>query len=71
MRLLVDLEEPQVRLLNELAKRERRPPESLIRWAIDEFLAKRHTGGQIEGFGLWGDRELDGLAYQEKTRAEW
>jgi Arc/MetJ-type ribon-helix-helix transcriptional regulator len=24
-----------------------------------------------EVFGLWADRHIDGLAYQEKIRAEW
>jgi predicted transcriptional regulator len=61
----------QVDALDTLAKRERRSRAALIRAAIDGYLA-RHRHTQVEdGFGLWGKRKVDGLAYQEKVRGEW
>ena len=71
MRTLVDLGGPQVQALDDLAKSERRSRASLIRQAIDEYLAKRRGRSDADGFGLWGDRALDGLTYQEKIRGEW
>ncbi|WBO22863.1 ribbon-helix-helix protein, CopG family [Sphingomonas abietis] len=71
MRALVDMSDSQVEALDVLARRKRRSRASLIRAAIDDYLA-RHRHQQVEdGFGLWGERELDGLAYQEQVRGEW
>ena len=71
MRALVDMNDAQINALDTLAKRMRQSRAALIRAAIDEYLA-RHRREQVEdGFGLWGTRKVDGLAYQEKTRSEW
>ena len=71
MRALVDMNDAQINALNTLARRMRQSRAALIRAAIDEYLA-RHRREQVEdGFGLWGTRKVDGLAYQEKTRSEW
>lgn len=71
MRALIDMTEPQVEALDDLAKRLRRSRASLIRAAIDDYLS-RHRREQVDdGFGLWGNRTVDGLAYQEKIRSEW
>ena len=71
MRVLVDMNDVQIDALDTLAKRTRQSRAALIRAAIDEYL-DRHRREQVEdGFGLWGTRKVDGLAYQEKTRSEW
>jgi predicted transcriptional regulator len=71
MRTLVDLGDTQVQALDELSKREKRSRAALIRLAIDEYLAKRHSKQEGDAFGLWGKRKVDGLVYQEKVRSEW
>ncbi len=71
MRTLVDLGDGQIEALDELSKREKRPRASLIRQAIDDYLAKRRSQQEGEAFGLWGKRKVDGLAYQRKVRSEW
>lgn len=71
MRALVDMNDAQIEALDNLAKRVGRSRAALIRAAIDDYLA-RHSREQVEdGFGLWGKRKIDGLAYQEKVRSEW
>jgi len=71
MRALIDMSDAQVEALDALAKRVRRPRAALVRAAIDDYL-DRHRREQVEdGFGLWGRRKVDGLAYQEKARREW
>jgi predicted transcriptional regulator len=71
MRALIDMNDAQVEALDALAKRMRRSRAALIRAAIDDYL-DRHRREQVEdGFGLWGRRKVDGLAYQEKARREW
>ncbi len=71
MRALVDLGDAQVRMLDELAKKERQSRAALIRQAIDEYLAKRRSKQIGDAFGLWGHRKTDGLVYQRKMRNEW
>jgi predicted transcriptional regulator len=71
MRTLVDIGEAELLELQDLAKEAKRSRAALIREAIDEFLAKRRSQHQGDAFGLWGQRQVDGLAYQEKMRDEW
>jgi predicted transcriptional regulator len=71
MRTLVDLGDTQVQALDELAMKDKRSRAALIRQAIDDFLAKRHSRQQSDAFGLWGKRKMDGVTYQEKARGEW
>jgi metal-responsive CopG/Arc/MetJ family transcriptional regulator len=71
MRTLVDVGDTQLQELDELSKEEKRSRAALIREAIDDFLAKRRSKHEGDAFGLWGERKIDGLVYQEKARSEW
>jgi predicted transcriptional regulator len=71
MRALIDMNEAQVEALDALAKRVRQSRAALIRSAIDDYLARHHRTQVDDGFGLWGKRKVDGVAYQEKMRREW
>ncbi len=73
MRTLIDLGDPQVKALDGLAKADKRPRAALIRDAVEDYLAKRTAPANAldEAFGLWGDRTIDGLAYQQRMRDEW
>lgn len=71
MRALVDMNDAQVAALDHLAKRKRQSRAALIRAAIDDYL-DRHRREQVEdGFGLWGEGAVDGLAFQDEARGEW
>jgi metal-responsive CopG/Arc/MetJ family transcriptional regulator len=71
MRTLVDIEERDLLLLDRLATEAKRSRAALIRDAISDFLRRRRAPAEDEAFGLWGDRKVDGLAYQRKVRSEW
>lgn len=71
MRILVDLGETQVQALDELAHKEKRSRAAVIRQAIDESLVRRQKLEELDAFGLWGERKIDGLAYQEQVRGDW
>ncbi|QUS40024.1 CopG family transcriptional regulator [Tardiphaga alba] len=71
MRALIDMSDAQVKALDALAKRGRQSRAALIRAAIDDYLQRHHRAQVEDGFGLWGKREVDGLAYQDKVRSEW
>ncbi|MGZ2487370.1 putative transcriptional regulator [Rhizobium pisi] len=71
MRTLVDIGDPEVKALDRLAQREKMSRAALIRKAINDFLARNNADIEAEAFGLWGDRKIDGLTYQENMRSEW
>ena len=71
MRTLVDLGDAQIQELDNLSKQERTSRAALIRQAIADYLAARRGRQDRDAFGLWGERAVDGLAYQEKARSEW
>jgi metal-responsive CopG/Arc/MetJ family transcriptional regulator len=71
MRTLVDINDAQVQALDDLSKRHKQSRAALIRGAIDDFLAKHRHDQAVDAFGLWGERKIDGLDYQEQVRGEW
>ncbi len=71
MRTLVDIGDSQIEALDELSRRSKRSRAALIRDAVNDYLAKHQRRRQTDAFGLWGDRKLDGLTYQDKMRSEW
>lgn len=71
MRTLIEIEENQIRELDRLAKKEKQSRAALIREAVGDYLRKKQGKTLEDGFGLWGDRKVDGLVYQEKIRSEW
>jgi len=71
VRILADLGDRQLRALDELAKQKKVSRAALIRLAVDNLLVKHRNDRQSDAFGLWGDRTVDGLVYQEKLRGEW
>lgn len=71
MRTLVDIPDDQIQALATLCERAHQPRAALIREAIAEYLARHHQADTQAAFGLWGSEAEDGLAYQDRLRAEW
>lgn len=71
MRTLVDIDDEDVQRLDAVAQASKQSRAALIRQAITDFLADRQQVIEQDAFGLWGDRQIDGLAYQRKVRSEW
>ena len=73
MRILVDVPEQDLKLLNSIRETEKVSRAELIRRAIAAYVAPREQkwSGVDAAFGLWADRQEDGLAYQERLRKEW
>ena len=71
MRTLIDVPEPQIKRLDDAAREAGTSRAALVRQAIDAFLAARATAATQDAFGLWRAHAEDGLAYQQRVRAEW
>ena len=54
-----------------MAKSENVSRASLIRKAVSDFLNRHDRIKEADAFGIWGNRTVDGLEYQEKVRSEW
>jgi len=71
MRTLIDLPDNQIQALAALCERVRQPRTAVIREAVAEYLERHATKPINAAYGLWGAATEDGLAYQERARAEW
>ena len=71
MRTIVDLPKEQLKLLATLCDRKKLSRAEIIRQAIHLYLKQEIHHSKTEAFGLWKNRSVDGLQYQNKCRAEW
>lgn len=70
MRTLVDIPDWQIKDLMAICEAEKVSRAEVIRQAISSYLEKKKPEA-VEVFGLWKDRKVDGLTYQEQVRSEW
>ena len=71
MKVALDIGASQAKALDALAKAEKRSRASIVREAIDDYLARRRERARKDAFGLWGNRKVDGLDYQKQMRGTW
>jgi metal-responsive CopG/Arc/MetJ family transcriptional regulator len=71
MRTLVDIPDDDLSLLNKLSEAGNISRAELVRQAISAYLKTHKEAEREEGFGLWAENSVDGLAYQKKIRREW
>jgi hypothetical protein len=70
MRALVDIPDRQIKELTRISKAEKVSRAEIIRQAIAAFIEMKNSG-TVEAFGLWKEREIDNVTYQEQLRSEW
>ncbi len=68
MKIQVDIPETHLRELKRIAEAKGISRAGVIREAIASYLAIRSR--KKSAFGLWGNRKVDGLEYQQKLRSE-
>jgi predicted transcriptional regulator len=70
-RILIDLPVPQIEKLALIARAEHRSRAAIMRDAIETYITHHTFAPSPNVFGLWKDKNIDGLAYQEALRSEW
>lgn len=70
MRTLVDIPEKQIHDLADICAAEKVSRAEIIRRAISAYLENKKPES-VDVFGLWKNRKVDGVAYQEQVRSEW
>ena len=71
MRTLVDIPEGDLSRLTKLSKTRKVSRAQLVRSAVSRFLQEEESDSLDKLFGIWADRNIDGLEYQEQMRREW
>ncbi|CAN7529855.1 CopG family transcriptional regulator [Caballeronia sp. 15715] len=70
-RILVDVPDSQLSDLMLIADADKRSRAAVIRDALDGYIAQRKPVLGVDIFGLWKDKDIDGLDYQDTLRSEW
>ena len=73
MRTIIELPEDQLRALDAWRSPRGISRAEAVRRAVAHLLEdEAQTRAAVDAaFGLWSDRQLDGLAEQDRLRAEW
>jgi metal-responsive CopG/Arc/MetJ family transcriptional regulator len=71
MRILVDIPDEDLKLLNGVAKKLAISRAEFVRRAITLSLEPHREARKQQAFGLWAHRNLDGVEYQQRLREEW
>jgi len=71
MRTLVDIPDADLKRLTDLSKTRKVSRSQLVRCAIERYLRDEKVDRLDEIFGIWKDRNIDGLEYQLAMRKEW
>ncbi len=71
MQMLVDIPGIDLERLDEICHRQQLSREEALRRAIAEYVNRHRQPMVDEAFGIWHDRQEDGVAYQRRLRAEW
>ena len=71
MRTIIDLPQPIIDELDELAGREQISRAEAVRRAMAEYLEKRRSTRGNAAFGIWKSKKVDALAYEDDLRGEW
>jgi hypothetical protein len=70
-RTLIDIPEPDLQAVAEVAERQGVSRAAVIREAVAAYLATHPCKPAAQAFGLWGTREPDGISLQRQLRDEW
>ena len=70
MKTLVDIPNNQIKSLAMICDEFNISRSEAIRRGIDLFI-KKNNKKNIDVFGIWKDKNIDGLKYQNNLRDEW
>ena len=71
MQTMIEISEQEFAQLNLLSESRQVSPADILHDAVRKYLGEQGKDKLDEFFGIWADRDIDGLEYQLKIRAEW
>ena len=70
-RIVIDLPDEDLRLLDALKDAQKKPRAEIIRIAISGYLKNNRVSEMESAFGIWRLQNGDGLKFQTALREEW
>jgi len=70
MKIIVDIPDIQIEILDKISKKEKISRSEVIRRALTNYIAK-YSNKESFGIGIWKGEKLDSMKYQRKVRDEW
>ena len=70
-RIVIDLPEEDIKLLDAIKNIQKRPRAEIIRQAISGYLRDNRPDKTKNVFGIWQGQNGDGLNFQTVLREEW
>jgi predicted transcriptional regulator len=71
VRTIVDIPDQFIESLDRLGTTNHQSRAAIIREAIADFLKVKSLPPSEAAFGIWKNRKMDGLKYQNELREEW
>ena len=72
MRTIVEMPPQELRDLTALSREERISRAEAIRRAVGQYLrAWKAAHGATDAFGVWKNRKVSGLEYEDRVRGKW
>jgi len=71
MRTIIELPQEQLDALDGICRREQISRAEAVRQAVALLVEQKCGAMRTSAFGLWRDRGIDGLTYQQRIRSEW
>jgi len=71
MRTIVDIPKEQLKALSKVCERRDISRAEAVRQALRSYIEQTRDADPNEVFGLWKDRHVDGLKYEDSIRGEW
>ena len=70
-RIVIDLPDEDLRLLDAIKDAQKKPRAEIIRMAIGGYLENNRVSETESAFGIWRLENGDGLEFQTALRGEW
>ena len=71
MRIKISLPDHNLSALDKVCATQGISRAEAIRRAVEAYLANSRIDSEDKIFGMWSDRNVDGLEYQRQIRSEW
>ena len=70
-RIVIDLPDEDLRLLDAIKNLQKKPRTEIIRTAISSYLENNRADEMENAFGIWRQENGEGLLFQTILREEW
>lgn len=70
-RIVIDIPKEDLRQLDNLRAIRHVTRAEIIRQALAGFLENNRVDASSNAFGLWGNKQVDGVVYENQIREEW